>query len=367
MKIAMIGHKDFPSRSGGVEVVVYELSTRLAEKGVDVTVYNRGKIKGKKSRDKAEGVNIIRSATFKKQSLNAMVYSFTATFNALFKNYDIIHYHAIGICVPLFLAHIFGKKTVATVHGLNWKVDKWNSFAAKYLKLGEKTAAKYADEVVTLSDEMHDYFLETYGRETVQIKNAVSPVKTTDDTIIKNKFGIEKNSYIFYVGRISPEKGVLDLISAYNQLNISQKLVISGEIPDNSFGEQIKNASANNKNIIFTGFCQGELLDSLYSNCALYVLPSHTEGLSLSLLEAMSCGAKCLVSNIVENTSVLNDFGFSFESGNIDDLADSIIKTLNINKTDDEIQKEISFVKNNYNYDLCVEKYLEVYKKILNK
>ena len=41
MKIAMIGHKRIPTRSGGVEVVVEELSTRMAEKGHDVVVYNR--------------------------------------------------------------------------------------------------------------------------------------------------------------------------------------------------------------------------------------------------------------------------------------------------------------------------------------
>ncbi len=45
MKIAMIGHKDFPSRSGGVEVVVYEL-TRLALQSDMITVYNRGRQKG---------------------------------------------------------------------------------------------------------------------------------------------------------------------------------------------------------------------------------------------------------------------------------------------------------------------------------
>ncbi len=109
MKIAMIGHKQFPSRSGGVEVVVYELATRLAKKDYDVTVYNRGKVKGK-NKYKEEGVNVIRSATFEKSSLNAMAYSFMATFNALFKKYDIVHYHAIGPSVPLLLAHIFGKK-----------------------------------------------------------------------------------------------------------------------------------------------------------------------------------------------------------------------------------------------------------------
>lgn len=82
MKIAMIGHKDFPCRSGGVEVVVYELATRLAARGEDVTVYNRGRQRGH-NRYRVEGVNVIRSFTFRRQSLNAMVYSFTATLGAL--------------------------------------------------------------------------------------------------------------------------------------------------------------------------------------------------------------------------------------------------------------------------------------------
>lgn len=64
MKIAMIGHKDFPCRSGGVEVVVYELATRLAARGEEVTVYNRGKQKHH-NKYKTLGVNVIRSFTFK--------------------------------------------------------------------------------------------------------------------------------------------------------------------------------------------------------------------------------------------------------------------------------------------------------------
>lgn len=182
MRIAMIGHKEFPSRVGGVEVVVYELATRLTARGVDVTVYNRGKEKHH-NRYKELGVNVVRSFTPKNKSLNAMLYSFVATFHALFRKYDIIHYHAIGPCVPLVIAHIFGRKTVATIHGLNWKVDKWGSFASKYLRLGEKIAAKYADTVITLSEGMRQYFLNTYDRDTVlryRKRRTILYVKNTD-------------------------------------------------------------------------------------------------------------------------------------------------------------------------------------------
>ena len=243
MKIAMIGHKDFPCRSGGVEVVVYELATRLAARGEDVTVYNRGRQRGH-NRYRVEGVNVIRSFTFRRQSLNAMVYSFTATLGALRRRYDIMHYHAIGPCVPLVIAHAFGRRTVATVHGLNWRVDKWRGFASKYIRLGERIAAKYADEVITLSDEMHRYFLDTYGRDTALIRNAVSPVPPTDIGIIREKYGLEKNGFILYVGRISPEKGIDELIEAYKRARPAERLIIAGEIGSDPFGCAVRAAGA---------------------------------------------------------------------------------------------------------------------------
>lgn len=206
MKIAMIGHKDFPSRSGGVEVVVYELSTRLAARGHEVTVYNRGRQKGHNAYLE-QNVRVKRIFTFKKQILNAMVYSFLATFDTIFHDFDVIHYHAIGPSVPLFLAKLFGKHTVCTVHGLNWRSDKWGGFASFYLRLGEKVAARFADEVIVLSEEEKQYFLQKYNRDSILIHNAVERITPVPCNVIREKYGLEKDSYILYVGRISPEKG----------------------------------------------------------------------------------------------------------------------------------------------------------------
>ena len=131
MKIAMIGHKDFPSRAGGVEVVVYELATRLARMGHSVTVFNRGKRKGSNHYTE-EGVEVYRCSTSPKKSLNALLYSITATFCAIGKGYDVYHYHAIGPSLMLIVPHFLGKKTVSTVHGLNWGIGRWNRFASWY-------------------------------------------------------------------------------------------------------------------------------------------------------------------------------------------------------------------------------------------
>ena len=117
----MIGHKRIPSREGGIEIVVEELATRLVEKGHVVDVYNR---KGKNVLDKNvkvkkikeyKGVNIKEVFTFENKTLNAIVYTIIATIKALFGRYDVIHYHAEGPCAMLWIPHLFGIKTVATI------------------------------------------------------------------------------------------------------------------------------------------------------------------------------------------------------------------------------------------------------------
>lgn len=362
MKIAMLGHKQFPTRTGGVEVVVMELATRLAQRGHDVTVYDRGKIEGDSV---VMGVRRIGTFTFKKQSLNAFLSSFFATFKILFKKYDIVHYHAIGPSVPIFLAHLFRKKTVSTIHGLNWRVDKWGKFAKKYLKFGEKMAAKYADDIVVLSEDMHQYFLDTYGRETTLILNGVSLIPETPPAIITREFGLEKDGYILYVGRVSPEKGPQDLIEGFKKSNTGKKLVIAGTVPDNDFGREIKAAAEGREDILFTGFAGGEMLHELYANCALYVLPSHTEGLALTLLEAMSCGARCLVSDIPENTCVLKEYGDSFAVADTDDLARML--ECAVMREQPLRQEQMAYVASEYSYDRVVDRHIEMYERILNQ
>ena len=210
----MIGHKDFPSRSGGVEVMVGGLARSLVERGYDVTVYNRGLEKHHNVYD-VDGVHARRVFTLQKPSLNATIYSFLATFDALFRGYDVIHYHAIGPSVPLLIAKLFGKHTVCTVHGLNWKVDKWRGFASRYMKLGERIAAKYADDLVVLSETEWNYFLQKYGRASILIPNAIRFYEKRACSLIREKYGLARGEYILYVGRISPEKGPLDLVEGY--------------------------------------------------------------------------------------------------------------------------------------------------------
>lgn len=366
MKIAMIGHKDYPSRSGGVEVVVYELASRLARGGHDVTVYNRVYEEKEKSYD-TSGVKAKYVYAPKKDGINALIGSFTATMSAIFGGYDIIHYHAIGPSVPIFIPHFLGIKTVATVHGLNWRCAKWGKFSSMYLKLGEKMAARFADEVIVLSEEMQRYFKDTYNRETTLIKNAVVPIEQTPCNRITEKFNLTKNDYILFLARVTPEKGLQYLVSAYKQSKLDKKLVIAGDLPDSEYCREIKDMAKDCENIIFTGFADLDLVKELYSNCAAYVLPSETEGLALTLIEAMSCGARCIASDIPENTLVLKDFGRFFVSKDANSLADTLIEALNEPWDTEKVNRQIEYTKENYSYDRFYREHEELYMRVLGE
>lgn len=364
MKVAMIGHKQIPSRSGGVEIVVQKLSEKLVLYGIKVDVYNRYE-PGKKKISSYKGIRIYHSFTIHKKNLDAIIAAFFSTLQAIFRHYDVLHYHAEGSCLMLWLPHLFRKRIVVTIHGLDWKRAKWSRFASKMLLLGEKSAVKFADQIIVLSEDMEKYFWKRYHRKTVYIPNGVEPVKKRDCRLIREKYLLEEGDYILFLARIVPEKGLHYLIQAYKQLNSDIKLVVAGDCPyAQEYGRYIKELSENRKDIVFTGFVEGELLEELFSNAAIYVLPSDIEGMPISLLEAMSCGCCCLVSDIPENLHVAENCVESFEAGNTESLCKKLEQMI---KDPDACKrlgmKARDYVLKHYDWEKVAERTVEVYEQ----
>lgn len=327
----MIGHKRIPSREGGVEIVVMELSMRMVTRGNKVDAYNRWDLlmdDGKVGGD-FHGVRIIQIPTVHNSKLNAFIYSVVATFRAILGRYDVLHYHAIGSCAMIWLAHLFRCKTIATVHGLDWQRAKWNKFATWYLRFGEKMAAKYADEVIVLSKANQKYFKETYGRDTHLIPNGMQWRVAPPASVIRDKYGLEKGDYVLYLARIVPEKGLHYLLDAFLQVETTKRLLVAGKLVfEDDYCRRIRELAARDSRVILADFVQGRELEELFGNCALYVLPSDIEGMPISLLEAISYHAPCLVSDIEENIETAKGYADSFRRGDVDSLRDKLSELL---------------------------------------
>lgn len=368
MKIAIMGHKRIPSNEGGIEKGVEQHAVRMAAFGHDVAVYNRGghnvfgKEYDKKKLKEYKGVKIVTVPT-PKGSLGVIIYSLLAVIHAGFKRYDVISIRASGPCAMIPLAKFFRLRVVASLHGIDSQRDKWGKFATKYLRYGEKQAAKRADVCLVLSKNMKDYIKKTYNADSVLFANGIDKPTYHVPEIIKEKYGLAKDSYILSLGRIVPEKGIHYLINAFRKCSTDKKLVIAGgaEANKNYYNELLELAKGDDR-IIFTGFVQGQEIQEFYSNAYIFALPSNLEGMANALLEAMSYGNCCLISDIPENTEVVGEHAPWFKKGDENDLFDKLQELLNDSQRVKQYKDNAApFILGKYNWDLIVEQMLRIY------
>ena len=371
MKIAMFGHKRIPSREGGVEIVVEELASRMAAMGHEVTCYNRGghHVSGAEfdaqARKEYQGVRLKTVWTLDKKGLAAVTSSFFAALCAAFSRAEVVHIHAEGPAFMCWLPKLFGKRVIVTVHGLDWQRAKWKSgFGAKYIRLGEKMAVRFADEIIVLSRNVQDYFKTTYDRETVWIPNGVRCPEIVPAGEITRTFGLEKDRYLLFLGRLVPEKGPHYLIEAFRSVKTDKKLVIAGGVSDSKeYAQELNNLAAGDERILFTGFVQGRMLEELYSNAYVYVLPSDVEGMPLTLLEAMSYGNCCLTSDIPECTEVTERNAAAFAAGDVEDLRKKLQELCDDTVLTERYKETAQgYICGKYGWEDVVEKTLELYR-----
>ena len=368
MKIAIIGHKRIPSNEGGIEKGVEQHATRMVSLGHDVTVYNRGgdnvfgsEYNGKKLKE-YKGIKIVTIPTVKGPAC-VPIYSFLAVLHAAIKRYDCVSIRATGPCVMIPLAKFFRLRVVASLHGIDSQRDKWNGFASKYLEFGERMAATKADVCLVLSKNMKEYIDHKYNVNSVLFANGIDkPMKHTPE-IIKQKYGLEKDKYILSLGRIVPEKGIQYLIEAFQNCKTDKKLVIAGGAESNKeYYNSLLELARGDKRILFTGYVFGQEVQELYSNAYIFALPSNLEGMANALLEAMGYGNCCLISDIPENTEVVNDKAVWFEKGNSNDLEVKLQHLLDKPNVVEKYKDEASnYILNKYSWDLVVDQMIRVY------
>lgn len=364
MDIIMFGHKRIPSREGGVEVVTEQLAVRMAEKGHRVTCLNRGGYSaGKKEYC---GVTLCSMPTIPVKGLSAVSSSLFAAFYCVCHKADVVHIHAEGPAFWCWLPKLFGKKVIVTIHGLDWARKKWNrGFATRYIRWGEQMAVRFADEIIVLSRNMQEYFLKTYGRNTSFLPNGTERVQPAEAKEITEAFGLKKDGYFLFLGRLVPEKGLGCLLKAFRKVETEKKLLIAGGASDSSaYVRELKRLAKGDDRVVFAGFVQGQKLRELYSNAYLYVLPSDLEGMPIGLLEAMSYGNCCVVSDIPECVEVVENKAVLFRQGDAEALREQLQKLC----CDEQLvrfyrQQSREQVASKHDWDRITEQMLELYQR----
>lgn len=319
----MIGQKGIPARGGGVERHVEELATRLAKNGHEVFVYCRDHYTSPRVR-MYHGVHCIHLPTIRTKHLDAILHTLFATVHVLFQRADIIHYHAIGPASLLWIARLFKRSAMIffTFHCQDYHHEKWGLAARLYLRFGEAVGCRFAHHVITVSKTLTKYTWTAYQRNAVYIPNGAPHIGRVVSSRQLLRLDLTANGYILAVARLIPHKGIHELIVAYQKILTKKKLVIVGDgTYTDRYVQKLYTLAKGNPNILFLGNQIGETLTTLYANAYCFVHPSHSEGLSIALLEAMQYGQGILTSSIPENREVIEGVGYTFRTGSVDDLA----------------------------------------------
>ena len=359
MRIAMIGQKGIPARYGGIERHVEEISVRLAARGHEVLVYCRPYYT--LTDGEYKGVSIVKLPSIKTRHLDAATHSLISTAHVLSMKADVVHYHALGPSGLSFVPRMTGARTVATVHGLDWRGGKWGPAARWVLKRCEYMACHFPSETVVVSNILKEYFDRRYGTDVTYIPNGVSIPEPAEPVNI-GRYGVSPGDYFLFVGRLGPEKGCHILVEAFTRSSTGRKLLMvgSGHLSP-AYEEKLKSMA--DDRVIFPGEIYGDILCEIWDGAYAVVHPSVTEGMSLALLEAMAHRRCVVVSDIPENSEVVGDAGIRFKSGSVEDLT-SVIDRVDGDPAlvAAEGDKAVTRVDEAYNWDRVVDSLEKTYR-----
>lgn len=375
MKIAVLGTRGFPGVQGGVEVHCENLYKRLAKRGCHIVVFSRASYVGRDV-PKIEGIEMIAVEVPKNKYLEAIVHTYKSVWLAKQLRPDIVHIHAIGPSVCALVARMLGMKVVVTNHGPDYQRKKWPFAAKLFLRFCEAVGIASAHGVIAIAQNIADSLKKRFKKVAYVIPNGVEiPQRLTsvsEGPLTQLK--LEAGHYILAVGRLVPEKGYDVLMGAFNDLCVSDKsfdpkwkLAIVGQADfEDRYSINLKRKALNNPRIVLAGFQTGVPLSQLYSQAGLFVLPSFYEGLPIVLLEAMSYGLSCIVSDIPANRNVPLAEDRFFKPGDAAILAEKMMYFSNHPMTDQDKNQQIRMIGENYNWENIADATLAVYKNILS-
>lgn len=328
MKIALIGQKGYNQETGGIERHVKEIAKRLAQGGTKFLIYSRKKLPSPESLPDNIELKPLPSPEFKHLKMGVQI--LFASFDVLFRDVDIIHYHGIGPGFFLFIPKIFApnKKLVLTYHCKDYHHKKWGPVARAFLKAGEYIGVKLANKIITVSPKLKKELEKKYERKAEYIPNGTFIPKKNNKNIIK-KWNLNCNDYILTVNRLIAHKNIHLLIQAFQELNPNKKLVIAGGASfTQRYKEKLIKLAGDDPKIVFVGTQTGEKLWALYQNAKFFVQPSESEGLSTSILEAMAAQLPVLASDIQPNKFLITNDKFLFQVNNKESLKQRLKQTL---------------------------------------
>lgn len=360
--IYVAGLRGIPSVLGGVESHCEELLPRLAALAPDLSIH----VLGRKRFIAHEpydfrGVKVSALPAARGVGTEAITSTLLCVFHAARRGH-VLHIHAIGPALLTPLARAFGLRVIVTHHGDDYNRAKWGSFAKAMLRLGERAALTWANQIIAVAPTLAERLKSRYPKRADAIHYIPNgtPELEQDRSAqqVLRDFGLEPKRFILAVGRLVPEKGFDTLINAFRRSRTDRELVIVGsDVHGSAFATMLRSQASDS--VRFLGVQQRSVLRALYDQADLFVLPSTHEGLPISALEAASCGTPMLLSDIRPN----RDLGLG--EANYFPVGDEAALAERLRRPGGEYSYDSDAIRRSFDWQNIAEQTLKVYRQVI--
>jgi glycosyltransferase involved in cell wall biosynthesis len=355
-KISIIGTVGLPAKYGGWETLVSNLTCQLKSK-FDLTVFCSS-VKYKDQPSEYNGAQL-KYIKLNANGIQSIPYDIISIYKSL-KFADTILILGVSGCIFLPFVKLFGKsKIIVNIDGLEWKRGKWRKFAKWFLKLSEGVAVKFADLVITDNKAIQQYVTNEYGVASELIAyggDHANKECIKDDDKIQYTFLNDK--YAFKVCRIEPENNLDIILEAFSYCN-SLPVVIVGNWSNSDYGVELRQKYEKYQHIyILDPIYNQKDIDTLRSNCFIYIHGHSAGGTNPSLVEAMFLGLPVIAFGASYNRETTHNQSIYFE--NKQQLI-SIIEDLDKINLKNIAKSMKSIADKEYIWPIIAEKYANIF------
>jgi glycosyltransferase involved in cell wall biosynthesis len=357
VRIALLGTRGIPANYGGFETFAEEISTRLAARGHQVTVYCRERFREPSYR----GVRLRYLPTIRHKYFDTVAHTCVSTLYLLGHRVDVALYCNGANAIFTLWPRMVGIPVALNVDGIERKRKKWNRVAKAWYLMSEWLATFCPTVVITDALTIQDYYRQRYGKASVFIPYGAEIGKTEGSETLR-ALGLEPGRYFLYVSRMEPENHPLEVRQAFETVDTTLKLALIGDAPyAHDYIRRIRDTA--DRRVAIPGAIYGEGYRELGSHCFAYIHATEVGGTHPALIEAMGRGALVLYRDTSENAEVAGDAGIPFEPA---ELADKIRAVLEMSEEQREVfrRRATERVRQRYSWDAVTDAYESLLRKL---
>jgi glycosyltransferase involved in cell wall biosynthesis len=367
VRVAIVGTRGIPAAYGGFETLAWELSSRLAARGHDVTVYcRRGRTD--ESLPVPPGVRRRFLPYLPGKYLETVSHTGLAAVDTLVRRYDAVWIGNAANAIFSAVPRLSGARVVLNVDGIERQRTKWGLAGRIWYTIGERFALTFPNAIVADADVIRDYYRDRYGKGTAVISYG-APLLDRDPKPSLGWYGlgdVRPGEFFLYVSRLEPENQADLVIRAYRDVPGDRPLLIVGDAPyAAAYKATLKDLAARDPRVRLTGAIYGDGYRDLQRSALVYIQATSVGGTHPALIEAMGAGNLVLAFDTPENREVVADTGILFaDEGSLREALTAVVAEPHAVRLDEYRKRARERVRLHYSWEAVTDRYIRLWRQL---